>query len=157
MSKNLVDLLHEDLIQLNVEVNTWEEALGAGVQLLIDSGGVTPQYLEGMIKMIKEIGPYVVIAPGLALGHTGSDQGVKRTCFSLITLKNPVNFGVPENDPVDIVFCFAAPNKEEHMSALREMALFCCDGSNLDFIRCAATPQQVRESLIKFFKDEKNF
>ena len=110
-----------------------------------------------MIKMIKEIGPYVVIAPGLALGHTGSDQGVNRTCFSLITLKNPVNFGVPDNDPVDIVFCFAAPNKEEHMSALREMALFCCDGSNLEFIRTAATPQQVRESLIKFFKDEKNF
>lgn len=157
MAKRLVDLLSEDLIKLGVEVDTWEEALGAGVQLLIDSGGVTPQYLEGMIKMIKEIGPYVVIAPGLALGHTGSDQGVNRTCFSLITLKTPVNFGVPDNDPVDVVFCFAAPNKEEHMSALREMALFCCDSSNLDFIRNAESSKQVRESLIKFFQAEKKF
>jgi mannitol/fructose-specific phosphotransferase system IIA component (Ntr-type) len=157
MSKKLIDLLQEDLIHLNVEVNTWEEALAAGVQLLIDSGGVEQQYLDGMIKMIKEIGPYVVIAPGLALGHTGSDQGVHRTCFSLITLKNPVNFGVPDNDPVDVVFCFAAPNKEEHMQALREMALFCCDELNLKAIRTAETPKQVRESLIKFFKEEKKF
>ncbi len=53
MSKNLVDLLHEDLIKLNVEVNTWEEALGAGVQLLIDSGGSCRSTWK-YIKMIKE-------------------------------------------------------------------------------------------------------
>ena len=157
MSKKLVDLLDENMIHLNVEVKDWEDALAAGVQLLIDAGGVEPRYLESMIKMIKDIGPYVVIAPGLALGHTGSDQGVNRTCFSLITLKNPVNFGVPENDPVDIVFCFAAPNKEEHMQALREMALFCSEKSNLDAIRAADDPKQIQQSLIKFFKTEKQF
>ncbi len=43
------------------------------------------------------------------------------------------------------------------MSALREMALFCCDSSNLDFIRNAESPKQVRESLIKFFQAEKKF
>ncbi len=98
----------------------------------------------------------MVIAPGLALGHTVPTRR-QAHLLQLDHAKESVNFGVPENDPFDVVFCFAAPNKEEHMSALREMALFCCDGSNLDFIRTAATPQQVRESLIKFFKDEKNF
>ena len=157
MAKKLIDLLQEDMIKLDIEVDSWEEALGAGVQLLIDSGGVESCYLDNMIKMIKEIGPYVVIAPGLALGHTGPDKGVNSTCFSLVTLKNPVAFGVPENDPVDIVFCFAAPNKEEHMQALRQMALFCCDSQNLDFIRQAISPNQIRESLIKFFQTDKQF
>jgi mannitol/fructose-specific phosphotransferase system IIA component (Ntr-type) len=157
MAKKLINLLQEDMIQLDVEVQDWEEALAAGVQLLIDSGGVESCYLDNMISMIKEIGPYVVIAPGLALGHTGPDKGVNNTCFSLITLKNPVNFGVPDNDPVDIVFCFAAPNKEEHMQALRQMALFCCEAKNLDFIRTADNPKQVRESLIKFFQTDKHF
>ena len=157
MAKKLIELLQEDMIQLGVEVENWEEALKAGVDLLIKSGGVEPCYLDSMIEMIKDIGPYVVIAPGLALGHTGPDKGVNNTCFSLITLKNPVEFGVPVNDPVDIVFCFAAPNKEEHMQALREMALFCCESANLEAIRKAVNPKQLRESLIKFFKSDKEF
>jgi len=157
MAKLLVELLQEDMIRLNIRVENWEDALAAGVQLLIDSGGVERRYLDSMIKMIKDIGPYVVIAPGLALGHAGLDQGVNRTCFSLVTLKTPVKFGVPENDPVDIVFCFAAPNKEEHMKALREMALFCCENKNLDDIRMAIDPEEVRENLIKFFRTEKHF
>ena len=151
MADSLVNLLSENMIELNVSVQDWEEALQRGAQLLINDGGVESRYLEAMIDMVKELGPYVVIAPGLALGHAGPDKGVNRTCFSLITLKTPVEFGVPENDPVDIVFSFAAPNKEEHMHALRDLALFCSKGENLTFIRKASEKEQIRDLLIKFF------
>ncbi len=151
MTSNLTDLLTEDMIKLNVSAKDWEEALTIGAGLLIDAGGAEPRYLEAMIKMVNELGPYVVLAPGLALGHAGPDAGAIKTCFSLITLKNPVNFGVPDNDPVDIVFSFAAPNKQEHMQALRQMALFCCEQSRLDDIRAAKSPAEIRELLIQFF------
>ncbi len=151
MASSLLDLLQEDMIELNVSVDNWEEALQKGVQPLIKSGGVEPSYLEAMIAMVKDLGPYVVIAPGLALGHAGPDKGVNRTCFSLITLKKPVNFGVPENDPVDIVFSFAAPNKEEHMQALRDLALFCSENKNLEALRKATKKEQIRKRLANFF------
>ncbi|NMC46277.1 MAG: PTS transporter subunit EIIA [Chloroflexi bacterium] len=151
MAATLLDLLQENMIELNIAVENWEEALQQGAQLLIEDGGVEPRYLDAMIAMVKELGPYVVIAPGLALGHAGPDKGVKRTCFSLVTLKTPVNFGVPVNDPVDVVFSFAAPNKEEHMQALRDLALFCSEEKNLAAIRAATEKKQVRDLLIKFF------
>jgi PTS system ascorbate-specific IIA component len=151
MAATLLDLLQENMIELNVSVENWEGALQKGAQLLIDDGGVEPCYLEAMIAMVKDLGPYVVIAPGLALGHAGPDKGVRRTCFSLVTLKKPVNFGVPVNDPVSIVFSFAAPNKEEHMQALRDLALFCSEEKNLSAIRAATEKKQVRDLLIKFF------
>jgi mannitol/fructose-specific phosphotransferase system IIA component (Ntr-type) len=151
MQTSLLDLLTEKMIRIRVPVKDWEDALRKGSQLLIDSGGVEPRYADAMIKMVKDLGPYVVVAPGLALGHAGPDEGVIRTCFSLITLENPVEFGVPDNDPVDIVFSFAAPNKEEHMQALREMALFCSENENIAAIRKAKTPHEVKESLDKFF------
>ena len=94
----------------------------------------------------------MVVAPGLALGHAGPDEGVNHTCFSLLTLNKPVEFGVPENDPVDLVFSFAAPNKEEHMQALRDMAMFCSDNENLEGIRKAKFPSEVLELLKRFFK-----
>ena len=151
MTATLLDLLQEKMIELKVQVNDWENALQKGAQLLINDGGVEPRYLDAMLKMVKDLGPYVVIAPGLALGHAGPDQGVNRTCFSMVTLENPVNFDVPENDPVDIVFSFAAPNKEEHMQALRDLALFCSEGKNLSAIRAATKKKLVRDLLIKFF------
>jgi len=151
MAVSLLDLLQENMIDLNISVKNWEESLKKGAKLLIDNGGVEPRYLEAMIAMVKDLGPYVVIAPGLALGHAGPDKGVNHTCFSLVTLKTPVNFGVPENDPVDIVFSFAAPNKEEHMQALRDLAMFCSDGKNLEILRNAVEKKQVREALTKFF------
>lgn len=157
MENRLIDLLQEDMICLNITVENWQDALTAGVQLLIDSGGVEKRYLESIFAMIKDLGPYVVIAPGLALGHAGPDKGVNRTCFSLVTLKTPVNFGVPENDPVDIVFSFAAPDKKGHMNALREMALFCMDKNNLEIIRKAVDPVEVRKYLMEFFSTEKYF
>lgn len=154
MTATLLDLLQEKMIELKAPVNDWENALQKGAQLLINDGGVEKRYLDAMLKMVKDLGPYVVIAPGLALGHAGPDQGVNRTCFSLVTLENPVNFGVPENDPVDIVFSFAAPNKEEHMQALRDLALFCSEEKNLSAIRNATEKKQIRELLIKFFNSK---
>ncbi len=151
MQASLLDLLQENMIELKISVKDWEEALRKGAQLLVDSGGVEPCYVDAIIDMVRKLGPYVVIAPGLALGHAGPDMGVNQTCFSLVTLQNPVEFGVADNDPVDIIFSFAAPNKEEHMQALRDLALFCGEKENLDAIRLATQKKQIRELLIKFF------
>jgi mannitol/fructose-specific phosphotransferase system IIA component (Ntr-type) len=154
MNKELVDLLQEETIRLNISVKTWQEALSAGVQLLIDTGGVEKRYLENIFKMIDELGPYIVIAPGIALGHSGPDAGVNFTCFSLVTLKEPVNFGVPENDPINIIFSFGAPSKEAHMKALRQMALFCMESENLEAIRKAEDVSDIRNLLIDYFKNK---
>ncbi len=145
MAASLVELLKENMIRLKVSAVDWEQALQQGAQLLIDDGGVEPRYLDAIINTVKELGPYVVIAPGLALGHAGPDMGVNKTCFSLITLKKPVEFGVPENDPVDIIFCFTAPNKQEHMEALRDMAMFCSEKENLEAIRESTEAWQIRD------------
>ena len=151
MEKNLVELLQEDMIKLQTTASSWEEALKIGIDLLIHSGGVEPCYYDEIIRMIEELGPYIVIAPGLALGHASPKIGVNNTCFSLITLAEPVEFGVPINDPVDVIFCFAALNKEDHMAALRQMALFCCEPDNLEFIRRAKKPRELRSQLEIFF------
>ena len=92
MTSALIDLLTEDMIELKVQAKDWEEALTIGAGLLIEAGGAEPRYLDAMIKMVYELGPYVVLAPGLALGHAGPDAGAIKTCFSLITLQNPVKF-----------------------------------------------------------------
>ncbi len=151
MGNTLFSFLSDRTIRLNVKVSDWEDALRKGAQLLVDTGSAEPRYLSAIIDTVNELGPYVVIAPGLALGHAGPDQGAIQTGFSLLTLENPVNFGVPENDPVSIIFSFCAPNKEEHIQALRDLALFCCDSNNLIILEEAKDTSQVVDALQSFF------
>lgn len=119
---SLSALLPIQRIKLDVEVNTWQEAIRAAGKLLYESDSVTPEYIEAMVKVAEELGPYIVIAPGIALPHAATKAGAKETALSLIKLANPINFGNPDNDPVRLVFGLSAIDKKAHMVALQTLA-----------------------------------
>lgn len=125
----------------------WRAAVRAGGQLLVAQGAATPQYVDGMIRTVEEFGPYVVLAPGMALPHSRPEDGALKTGFSLITLATPVAFGVPENDPVDIVISFAAVDKNAHVEALRVLASMLTDEPRLAAIRDAVTDAELFASV----------
>lgn len=118
----LKDFLTKNAIKVNVEVKDWEEAVKIGGKLLVESGFAEPQYVEAMIETVKEMGPYIVIAPGIAIPHARPEAGAKAVGLSLITLKNPVNFGNKENDPVKILISFVTTDNKQHLDALRQLA-----------------------------------
>ena len=120
--RSLSELLPSQRIKLDVKVNSWEEAIREAGKLLCDSHSVTPEYIEAMIKVAEELGPYIVIAPGIALPHAATEAGAKETALSLIKLARPINFGNPDHDPVRLVFGLAAVDKKAHMAALQTLA-----------------------------------
>jgi mannitol/fructose-specific phosphotransferase system IIA component (Ntr-type) len=67
------------------------------------------------------MGPYIVIAPGIAMPHARPEDGVKQVCMSLITLKEPVKFGNETNDPVKLVIEFGAIDNHTHLQALSQL------------------------------------
>lgn len=119
---SLSELLPGRRIKLDVQVNTWQDAIREAGKLLHDSDAVTPEYIEAMVKVAEELGPYIVIAPGIALPHAATKAGAKETALSLIKLATPINFGNPDNDPVRLVFGLAAIDKKAHMVALQTLA-----------------------------------
>lgn len=91
-------------------------------ELLASGGLVDPAYTDQMLAALDEFGPYIVIAPGVALAHARPSPAVRGVAFSILTLVPPVAFGHPENDPVRLVVGLAAPDDESHIEALRQMA-----------------------------------
>jgi len=67
---------------------------------------------------VKELGPYIVVAPGVAMPHARPEDGAIATGMSLVTLKEPVVFGNPDNDPVRLVIGLAALDAQAHLHAL---------------------------------------
>ena len=53
-----------------------EHAIEMAGELLVASGRSTPEYTESMIDAVAENGPYIVIAPGIALAHGRPSEAV---------------------------------------------------------------------------------
>lgn len=155
----LKDLLTEKTIKLNVEVKDWEEAVRIGGELLEKDGAIEHRYIDAMINSVKEIGPYIVIAPGIAMPHARPEAGAKKIGMSLITLKNPVNFGNKENDPVKIVVCLCAVDHSAHLKALSELVELLGDDEFVAYLlKCDNSSNiinYIEKSRIKGDKHEK--
>lgn len=139
----LKDLLTLETVKTKLNVSDWEEAIRVGGELLKNAGYIEESYIEAMINSVKEFGPYIVIAPGIAMPHAKAEHGVKKTGFSLITLKNSVKFGHKKNDPVDIVICLASIDHSTHLRALSDLVNYLNDEKFLGVLKNSTSPEMI--------------
>lgn len=128
----LQDLLSEDNVSFRYPAETWEDVIRHGGQLMVDAGFTDPTYTEAMIDIVRDMGPYIVLAPGLAMPHARPEMGAKQVGAALVTLEKPIDFGSPENDPVSVAIFLCAPNKDEHIQLLTDIATLFEDEEFLD-------------------------
>lgn len=107
---------------IEVQVGDWQEAIRASCQSLLAAGAVEERYVDRCVEMVVEQGPYIVVVPGIALAHARPEDGVHELALSVVSLAKPVGFGHPDNDPVDLVFAFASPDREQHVQLLAAIA-----------------------------------
>ncbi|MBF4693991.1 PTS sugar transporter subunit IIA [Fusibacter ferrireducens] len=115
------DLIKENCIRVNVSAEGWEDAVTKAGNLLVEADIVVERYIKKMISNIKEMGPYLVIAPGIAMPHARPEDGVNESGVSLMTLEKPVRFGHEINDPVSLIVTLAAKDTTSHIEALAEL------------------------------------
>ena len=128
----LQDLLSEDNVSFHYPAETWEDVIRHGGQLMVDAGFTELTYTEAMIDVVRDMGPYIVLAPGLAMPHARPEMGAKQVGTALVTLEKPIDFGSPENDPVSVAIFLCAPNKDEHIQLLTDIATLFEDEEFLD-------------------------
>ena len=143
----LKDLLTKNTIKLNVEAKDWEDAIRKGGELLEKDGSIEHKYVDGMVDTMKSIGPYIVIAPGIAMPHARPDCGVKKIGMSLMTLNNPINFGNKENDPVTLVVCLCAIDHTTHLKAMSELVQLLGDEAKIKKIKTAKNVDDILSLL----------
>ena len=103
------------------------------------------RFADAMIRVAKEFGPYIVVAPGIALPHARPEDGVIKATIAILRLKTPVNFGNKDNDPVYLVVALAAVDHEQHIEGLRELASVLGDDANIQRIKASKTSQELLE------------
>ncbi|EIN9355105.1 PTS sugar transporter subunit IIA [Vibrio vulnificus] len=132
-------LIENNSIKLQAQASNWRDAIKIGTDMLIASGAIELCYHDAIISSVEELGPYICIAPNLALPHARPENGVNRTAFALVTLETPIYFE-GEDEPVDVLITLAGSSSDEHMEGLMEVTQVLDDeesdtGVDLDKLR----------------------
>jgi len=131
----------------------WEECIDRGAEPLLESGAIEPSYPEAVKRNHREMGPYMVIAPGIMLAHARPDDGARRVGLSILTLRRPVPFGSAHNDPVRLVITLASPDTESHVALLEALSEFLMTDGMASLLMDAAT---VEGAQALFGADERS-
>jgi PTS system ascorbate-specific IIA component len=144
---NLANELSDTGIVVGATAANWQEAITLAGEALVRSGIATDDYTAEMIDAVTRLGPYIVIAPGIALAHSRPSPAVLRTGLSWVQLADPVAFGSPTNDPVSLIIGLAATDHTGHLAIMSALAGVLIDEGKMKELRAATTAHDVKALL----------
>jgi len=143
----ITNALGEGSIILQAKVGSWREAFELAGDALVASKRTTANYTKAMVSAFDELGPYMVIAPGIALAHARPSADVLASGLSLVTLVNGVEFGSARFDPVRIVFGLAAVDHDGHIDLMASLSELLMDETKVNKLLQSDNEAEVRKLI----------
>lgn len=144
---HLLDMVRENIIRLNIEAENWEEAVRLSYEPLLENGFITQKYIDETVRIMNSVGPYVVITKHTALLHTKPESGALSCAMGIGVLKNPINFGSIEHDPIKYIFSLSAIDNHTHLCAMAELLELFNDDKFFMFLDTANDSEEVIEYI----------
>ena len=122
----------------------WRDAVRAACQPLVDEGVADELYPKEIIKKVEELGPYIVIAPNIAIPHAQEGLGVHDTAMCLMLTEEPVHFDPndPEKD-ARIFVVLASVDNNVHLQNLSALSDSLSDEDLVAKLLEAKTPEDL--------------
>lgn len=143
----LADAFGEGSILIKDSVDNRSSAIELAGELLVQSGKAKYSYVASMLEAVERFGPYIVIAPGIALAHGKPSEDVIETGLSLLVLKQAIEFQHSQNDPVQLVFGLAATDHESHIETMAMLAEVLSDQERVNSLLTCSDFEQIRMVL----------
>lgn len=147
----LKKITNENLVFLNQNIETKEDAIKFLVQKLYDEGKLTSyeEYLEAV--MHRETLSPTGFEGGLAIPH-GKSKAVKEATFAAMTLEKPINDweSIDPDNKVELIFLIAVPESEggsTHLAILSELVTRLSDEDYKNALLNSKTKQELFHNL----------
>ncbi|MDY1036066.1 PTS sugar transporter subunit IIA [Enterobacteriaceae bacterium RIT714] len=142
--------IYDATITLEESVENWPQALELCARPLLAMNVIDPDYVTAIVQQHQKLGPYYVLAPGLAMPHARPEEGAKGLGLSLLKLNQGVSFGAGEFDPVDIIIMLAAPDKHSHIEMISALAELFSSDDDLAELHQAKTREEIKAIIERF-------
>jgi PTS system ascorbate-specific IIA component len=151
---SLIDAVPAGGLQFGIQAADRDRVVDVVGELLTRLGLATADYTTAIHENLRVNGPYLVIAPGLALLHARPEAGALAPGLVLATLAEPVRFGHSTNDPVQVALGLTAVNAEGHLDALVAIANTFSRPGAIDAVAAATSPTDLRSRLLQLEASE---
>lgn len=131
-------------IQIVDSVCDWKQAITLAAQPLLEKEAITQAYIKAIFNSHQELGPYYVLAPGLAMPHARPEQGGIKNGLSLLHIKKGVCFDSEENDPIYVVIMLCALSGDEHINMITALADIFSDDERLSALLKASSMETIQ-------------
>ena len=142
--------IYDATITIQESVESWPQALEICAKPLLDLQVIAPEYVTAIVEQHRTLGPYYVLAPGLAMPHARPEEGAKGLGLSLLKLKHGVSFGAGEFDPVDVIIMLAAPDKHSHIEMISALAELFSSDEEMEKLHQANTLEEIKTIINRF-------
>lgn len=146
----LNDAINEKLIQINLNVSNWKDAIRKSMDPLITENYVDQNYVEEIINTTAANGPYYVITKGIAIPHASSKYGAYKNGISITSLQHSVCFNHPVNDPVKLIIGLSSINGEEHLRNITKLVTLLEDSNFLNIVYTAKNAKEVYDYILNY-------
>ncbi|WP_022795145.1 PTS sugar transporter subunit IIA [Marinococcus halotolerans] len=140
----LEQMLYEDSINFTNVSHHWEEALQSSSDPLLKRRIISQDYVNAIIRNVKELGPYIVLTDGVAFAHARPEDGALASGITLLNLKEGTTFPNKEK-PVYLIFTFAAVSDDSHLTMLTELSHLLSNPENINRLKNTETYEEVME------------
>lgn len=145
------DILDKNRYSFYEKFDNWEDAIIQACKPLLEQNAIQAIYQDLIIENIKKFGPYIVIAPNIAIPHAQEKQGVNETCMAFMKTEVPVKFSDNPEHNAQLFFVLASTNNDLHLENLCELVEFLENKDIVEKLEKAKT----REDLEKIFEYQK--
>ena len=145
------DLMDPKGVLLYANIDNAADALGILVELQEGIGVITngTAYYNAVCQR-ETFGGTTAIGGGIALPHAGN-AGVSAPGVSALTLRRGVDWGAPDDQPVDLLFMIAVPPGQEslHLQILARLVNLLGRSALVEALRHASSPERFVELIQK--------
>lgn len=144
----MTQIIKEEHIQLKDKVANWEESIQIAAAPLLQEDYFNKDYVDSMIKSVHDMGPYIVIAPEIAIAHARPNENVNKVGLSLLKLDEHINFS-DNSHFTSLVFVLSAIDNEAHLEILKKLATILSDKETVQSLVLAKNKSEI----INIFKE----
>ncbi|MEW9500300.1 PTS sugar transporter subunit IIA [Jeotgalibacillus marinus] len=137
-------------IQIADKVESWQDAIELAASPLLQKGMIKEDYIDAMITNINKLGPYVIIAPHVAIPHARPEDGVNKLAMSLLKLNQPIAFSEEERHQASLIFILAATDNQTHLKALSQLSTMLSEEENIDTLINGKTIEDLQILIDKY-------
>lgn len=141
----LKEFVEKGRYSFHQKFDNWEDAIRASCTPIITEGVIEDVYVQAVIDCVKKYGPYIVIAPNIAMPHsTEGAQGVNETAICFMKVEEPVHFDEedPEKD-ARLFFVLAAVDHDKHLENMIKLSEMLMNDELVEELLLAKTPEDL--------------